>query len=143
MGSGILFTYPQVATLAGLQGVLVYALSSSLPLLVFAAVLRDVLGAAEQGLGGCIIGSVKRAELMQELGIPSQFEILLVLALGKPVEEVEIEPLPADGSVKYWRDALRIPQGPLDVLAQVLESQRVGSGYRLQYKYSEQAFLSA
>jgi Na+/proline symporter len=38
MGSGILFTYPQVATLAGLQGVIVYALSSSLPFLVFAAV---------------------------------------------------------------------------------------------------------
>lgn len=37
MGSGILFSYPQLATLAGLQGVLVYALSSALPLLVFAA----------------------------------------------------------------------------------------------------------
>lgn len=38
MGSGILFSYPQLAILAGLQGVIVYALSSSLPLLVFAAV---------------------------------------------------------------------------------------------------------
>ncbi|KAK9777334.1 putative Urea transporter [Seiridium cardinale] len=37
MGSGILFSYPQLATLAGLQGVLVYALASALPLLVFAA----------------------------------------------------------------------------------------------------------
>ncbi|KAK8024015.1 urea transporter [Apiospora rasikravindrae] len=37
MGSGILFSYPQLATLAGLQGVIVYALSSALPLLVFAA----------------------------------------------------------------------------------------------------------
>ncbi|KAI1851916.1 hypothetical protein JX266_002769 [Neoarthrinium moseri] len=37
MGSGILFSYPQLATLAGLQGVLVYALSSALPLLIFAA----------------------------------------------------------------------------------------------------------
>ncbi|KAF1952672.1 hypothetical protein CC80DRAFT_596469 [Byssothecium circinans] len=35
LGSGILFTYPQIATIAGVQGLVVYALSSSLPLLVF------------------------------------------------------------------------------------------------------------
>lgn len=37
LGSGILFTYPQLATIAGVQGVVVYALTSALPLLVFAA----------------------------------------------------------------------------------------------------------
>ncbi|OLN86053.1 putative urea active transporter 1-like protein 3 [Colletotrichum chlorophyti] len=36
LGSGILFSYPELATIAGLQGVLVYALSSSLPLFIFA-----------------------------------------------------------------------------------------------------------
>jgi hypothetical protein len=36
LGSGILFTYPEIATIAGVQGVVVYALSSALPLLVFA-----------------------------------------------------------------------------------------------------------
>ncbi|RYC64977.1 hypothetical protein CHU98_g1257 [Xylaria longipes] len=36
MGSGILFSYPQLATLAGLQGVIVYAISSAAPLLIFA-----------------------------------------------------------------------------------------------------------
>jgi hypothetical protein len=36
LGSGILFSYPQIATIAGVQGLIVYALSSSLPLLVFA-----------------------------------------------------------------------------------------------------------
>ncbi|KAF2752306.1 hypothetical protein M011DRAFT_473539 [Sporormia fimetaria CBS 119925] len=35
LGSGILFTYPQIATIAGVQGLIVYALASSLPLLVF------------------------------------------------------------------------------------------------------------
>lgn len=35
MGSSILFTYPQIATIAGVQGLVVYALSSSLPLLLF------------------------------------------------------------------------------------------------------------
>lgn len=37
LGSGILFSYPELATIAGVQGVVVYALASALPLLVFAA----------------------------------------------------------------------------------------------------------
>lgn len=36
LGSGILFTYPQISTIAGVQGLVVYALSSALPLLIFA-----------------------------------------------------------------------------------------------------------
>ncbi|TIC90641.1 putative urea active transporter 1 [Colletotrichum higginsianum] len=36
LGSGILFAYPELATITGIQGVMVYALSSSLPLLIFA-----------------------------------------------------------------------------------------------------------
>lgn len=35
LGSGILFSYPEIATIAGVQGLVVYTLSSSLPLLVF------------------------------------------------------------------------------------------------------------
>jgi len=37
MGSGILFAYPQLATIAGVQGMIIYALSSAGPLLIFAA----------------------------------------------------------------------------------------------------------
>lgn len=36
LGSGILFSYPELATIAGVQGVVVYALTSALPLLIFA-----------------------------------------------------------------------------------------------------------
>ncbi|PGH26696.1 hypothetical protein AJ80_01642 [Polytolypa hystricis UAMH7299] len=35
LGSGILFTYPEISTIAGVQGLIVYGLSSSLPLLMF------------------------------------------------------------------------------------------------------------
>ena len=35
LGSGILFSYPELATLTGVQGVIVYALSTSLPMLLF------------------------------------------------------------------------------------------------------------
>ncbi|KAK9432997.1 hypothetical protein V1505DRAFT_210394 [Lipomyces doorenjongii] len=38
MGCGILLTYPEIGIVAGVQGVLVYALSSSLPIMLFAFV---------------------------------------------------------------------------------------------------------
>jgi len=50
-----------------------------------------LLGATERGLGGCIIGSVQRAELSRAMAIPAEYEILLVLALGKPKETVVLE----------------------------------------------------
>ncbi|KAI1245716.1 hypothetical protein MGN70_012609 [Eutypa lata] len=49
MGSGILFSYPQLATLAGLQGVIVYAISSSFPLLIFAALVPIIRRKCPEG----------------------------------------------------------------------------------------------
>ena len=63
-----------------------------------------MLGATEAGFGGCMIASIRREQLRSELGIPDRFEILLILALGKPVENVIIDEI-KDGDVKYWRDA--------------------------------------
>ncbi|MCK5124381.1 MAG: nitroreductase family protein, partial [Dehalococcoidia bacterium] len=37
-----------------------------------------LLGVAEKGLGGCIIGTVQRQKLRKALDIPSRYEILLV-----------------------------------------------------------------
>jgi nitroreductase len=78
-----------------------------------------MLGAAEKGLGGCMIGSIRRSELADALNFPSHFEILLVLALGKPKEIVQIDPLGPDGSIKYWRDEQlvhHVPKRALDDL---------------------------
>ena len=63
-----------------------------------------LLGASESGLGGCIIGTIQRENLRTALEIPSRFNILLVLALGKPKERVMIERVYASGNTKYWRD---------------------------------------
>ncbi len=70
------------------------------------------LGAVEMGLGACVIGSIKRNVLRETLSIPEQYEILLVIALGKPVEEVQIVDLRPDGDVKYWRDSSDIHHVP-------------------------------
>ena len=64
-----------------------------------------LLGAVEKGLGGCMIGSVNRERLRQDLDISDHFEILLVLALGKPKESVVLEEVGPDGNIKYWRDS--------------------------------------
>jgi nitroreductase len=78
-----------------------------------------LLGAAEKGLGGCIIGSVRRQELAQALNIPARFEILHVVALGKPRETVVVEPIGPQGDFKYWRDEKgvhHVPKRALDDL---------------------------
>ena len=64
-----------------------------------------LLGATEKGLGGCILSSVNRPILKQALNISDTYEIVFVIALGKPKEHVVIEPVPASGDIKYWRDA--------------------------------------
>ena len=63
-----------------------------------------LLGATERGLGGCILAAVNRTKLAKILNIPEHFEILLVLALGKPKEKVVLETIGPEGDIKYWRD---------------------------------------
>ena len=62
-----------------------------------------LLGAVEKSLGGCIIQSVKRTELAEIMNIPESLEIALVVALGKPKEEVKIVAVQND-DIKYYRD---------------------------------------
>jgi nitroreductase len=78
-----------------------------------------MLGATEAGLGGCIIASVKKEKLRSLLDIPRDLEVLLVLALGKPVEKVVIETL-ANNNVKYWRDEKRVHHVPKRTLDEII-----------------------
>ena len=74
-----------------------------------------LLGAVENGLGGCMIGSIKRENLAADLNINPKYDILLAIALGKPVEQVEIEE--AKDDIKYWRDVNgihHVPKRPLE-----------------------------
>jgi len=78
-----------------------------------------LLGAVEKDLGGCIIGSVKRIDLRRELNIPLRYEILLIIALGKPREEVVLEDMAENGDIRYWRDKNQVhhvPKRPLEEL---------------------------
>jgi nitroreductase len=63
-----------------------------------------LLGAVEKGLGGCMLGAVDKDNLRQLLAISSKYEIVLVVALGKPKEKIILETMKAGDSFDYWRD---------------------------------------
>ena len=78
-----------------------------------------LLGACEKGLRGCIIGSINRQALHKQLNIDISYKILLVIALGKPKEEVRIEKTREDGDIRYWRDKKgihHVPKRDLDAI---------------------------
>jgi nitroreductase len=79
-----------------------------------------LLGAVERGFGGCIMGSIKRKELSAALGLSERYEILLVLALGKPAETVRVEPVEPSGDIKYWRDAEGVHHVPKRSLEEIV-----------------------
>ncbi len=77
-----------------------------------------LLGAVDKELGGCIFASIQREKLKQLLNIENHFEVLLVIALGKPKEKVVIEEV-KNGDIKYYRDEKQVhhvPKRSLDEL---------------------------
>lgn len=80
-----------------------------------------MLAAVEKGYGGCIIGNFKRSELARVLNLDqSEYSLDLVLALGKPKEEVKIVPLGKDGNTTYYRDENQIHYVPKRSLEEIL-----------------------
>jgi nitroreductase len=63
------------------------------------------LAAAARGLGGCMFANIRHARLKKLLSLPEDQAILLVIALGKPVEQVVLEGVESDGSIRYYRSA--------------------------------------
>ena len=79
-----------------------------------------LLGAVERGLGGCMVGSVARDQLRKSFDIPGRFDILLVVALGKPCETVVLEDAKDPEDIDYWRDIAGIHHVPKRQLSELL-----------------------
>ncbi|MDO5416302.1 MAG: nitroreductase family protein [Lachnospiraceae bacterium] len=80
-----------------------------------------MLGAVEKGFGGCMIGSFQRSEAAAVLGIDQEkYSIDLILALGKPKEEVVVVPMKEDGDVRYYRDENQVHYVPKRALEDVI-----------------------
>ena len=77
-----------------------------------------LLGAVDKGLGGCMLAAVDRELLRKNLKIPARYQILLVVAIGKPAEKVVIEDV-KNGETTYYRDKKsvhHVPKRSLDEL---------------------------
>jgi nitroreductase len=85
-----------------------------------------LLGAAEAGLSGCMLASVNRNKLARVLNLPESLPILLVLALGRAAEQVVLEELPADGSIRYWRDQQGLHHVPKRGLGEIIAARYAG-----------------
>ncbi len=78
-----------------------------------------LLGASEKGLGGCRIASFAPG-LKSVLQLDDHLKILLVIALGKPVEEICLDELEPEGDIKYWRDEDQVHHVPKRSLQEVI-----------------------
>jgi len=83
-----------------------------------------LLGAVEQGYGGCMIGSIDRDGLRRALKIADHFAIALVVALGRPKETVVLEDGKDPDDVVYWRDAEGVHHVPKRPLAELVVSKQ-------------------
>lgn len=70
---------------------------------VGAAAQTILLAAVEKGLGGIMLGSFNRKKIAELLELPENLEPNLLLALGKPDENIVLTDIGEDGSIKYYR----------------------------------------
>ncbi len=79
-----------------------------------------LLAAVEMELGGCMIGNFKPEAVSAELGLPDNLEPLLLVAVGKPAEEIHIVEIPESGKTAYYRDENDVHYVPKRKLDDVL-----------------------
>ena len=78
-----------------------------------------LLGAVEKGLGDCRIASFAPG-LREVLALEEHLEILLVVAIGRPVETVVCEECEPGGHIKYWRDGEQVHHVPKRSLKEII-----------------------
>ena len=75
-----------------------------------------LLAATDAGFGGCMIGSFSAGDVKGALKLPEHLLPQLVIALGKPDEEVRVVEMQENGSVAYYREGgvHFVPKRPLE-----------------------------
>ncbi len=79
-----------------------------------------MLAAVEKGFGGVMIGAIDKIGLRKALNLPSHFEILLVLAIGKTIEDMVIETVGEDGNTQQWWETKDIRHVPKRALEEII-----------------------
>lgn len=81
------------------------------------------LAASSRGYGACMIQSFDRKAVTDLLQIPDGLRIALLIGLGVAKEVRVADPMPADGSVSYWRDANAVHHVPKRSVAELLVAE--------------------
>ena len=81
-----------------------------------------LLGARDKGFAGCIFAAINHPNLKKVLKFDDKLKILLVIAIGKPVEEIKIEKVDKDGDIKYFRDEALVHHVPKRGLNEIIIS---------------------
>jgi len=63
-----------------------------------------LLAAVSMGLGGLNIGAFEKQNLIDAIELADNFTPLLVLAIGKPIENIQIDEIENGADTKYYRD---------------------------------------
>lgn len=79
-----------------------------------------LLALREKGLGGCIVISIKKEELRKILEIPDTLEILMVIPIGKPKEQIIVTELADGAGIQYWRDENSVHYVPKRKLTDII-----------------------
>lgn len=82
-----------------------------------------LLAAVEKGLGGCILRAFNRAKVEEIIELKENLEIIQVIALGKPKEDVVVDDIRND-DFKYWRDDNMVHHVPKRTLEEILVSEK-------------------
>jgi len=82
-----------------------------------------LLAATEAGYGGCILGAIDRPKIAELIQLPEQMEVLWVIALGVPAEEIHMTEVGFDGDIKYYRDEKTVHYVPKRSLAEITISE--------------------
>jgi len=67
-----------------------------------------------------MLGNIRKEQLKSILGVEDNLEILLVIALGKPVEKVVLEEVSAEQSLTYYRTEDRVHHVPKRKLEHII-----------------------
>lgn len=78
-----------------------------------------LLGAAEKGLGGCMIGNFIPEKISEALDLPEYLVPMLLVAVGKPDETIVLTDV-ADGNTKYYRDENDVHYVPKRALEDII-----------------------
>jgi len=80
------------------------------------------LAAAEKGLGCCMIGNYSAVGVKEVMNLPEHLTPVLVIAVGKPMEEVVLVE-PVEGSITYYRNEENVHYVPKRTIEEIVVNQ--------------------